>query len=85
MVPKVLEPLKFYCIYEFLVVSSAVTVVNLHLLGTLKRSSLQMTMTFSIDDWMDDLRFYVIFNGIIVISGLWADDNERLCAIKSRL
>ena len=28
--------------------------------------------------WMDDLRFYVLFNSISVISGRWADDNERL-------
>ena len=26
--------------------------------------------------WMDDLRFYVLFNSIAVISGRWADDNE---------
>ena len=30
---------------------------------------------------MDDLQFYVLFNGISVISGRWADDNERLCAM----
>ena len=35
--------------------------------------------------WMDDLRFYVLFNSISVISGRWADDNERLCAEESRL
>ena len=29
---------------------------------------------------MDDLRFYVLFNSISVISGRWVDDNERLCA-----
>ena len=34
---------------------------------------------------MDDLRFYVLFNSISVISGQWADDNERLCAMKPRL
>ena len=34
---------------------------------------------------MDDLRFYVLFNSISVISGRWADDNERLCAIEPRL
>ena len=28
---------------------------------------------------MGDLRFNVIFNNISVISGPWADDNERLC------
>ena len=28
--------------------------------------------------WMDDMRFYVLFNSISVISGLWKVDNERL-------
>ena len=37
------------------------------------------------DGWMDDLRFYVLFNSISVISGRWADDSERPCAIKPRL
>ena len=37
------------------------------------------------EPWMDDLRFYVLFNSISVISGRWADDNERLCAMESRL
>ena len=32
---------------------------------------------------MDNLRFYVLFNSISVISGLWADDNERLCAMET--
>ena len=31
---------------------------------------------------MDDLRFYVFFNSISDISGLWTDDNERLCAME---
>ena len=35
--------------------------------------------------WMDDLRIYVRFNSISVISGKWADDNERLCATEPRL
>ena len=29
--------------------------------------------------------FYVLFNSISVISGQWADENERLCAMKLRL
>ena len=33
------------------------------------------------DGWMDDLGFYVLFNSISVISGRWAGDNERLCAM----
>ena len=34
---------------------------------------------------MDDVRFYVLFNSISVISGRWADNNERFCAMESRL
>ena len=34
---------------------------------------------------MDDLRFYVLFNSISVISGRWAKDNEILCAMEPRL
>ena len=34
---------------------------------------------------MDDLRFYVLFNSISVISGRSIDDNERLCAMELRL
>ena len=36
----------------------------------------------SFDGWMDDLRFYVLFNSISVISGQWVGDNERLCAME---
>ena len=28
---------------------------------------------------MDDLRFYVLFNSVSVISRRWEVDNERLC------
>ena len=28
---------------------------------------------------MDDLRCYILFNSISVISEQWLDDNERLC------
>ena len=37
------------------------------------------------DGWMDDLRFYVLFNSVSVISGRWEVDNERLCAMELRL
>ena len=30
------------------------------------------------DEWMDDLRVYVLFNSISVISGQYLNDNERL-------
>ena len=33
----------------------------------------------------DDLRFYVLLNSISVISGQWANDNERLYAMETRL
>ena len=38
-----------------------------------------------INGWMDDLRFYVLFNSISVISGRWAGDRERLFAMELRL
>ena len=34
---------------------------------------------------MDGLKFYVLLNSISVILRRWADDNERLCAMESRL
>ena len=37
------------------------------------------------NEWMDGLRFYVIFNSISVISGRWLADNERICAIEPLL
>ena len=37
------------------------------------------------DGWMGDLRFYVLFNSISVISGRCLDDNERLYAMELRL
>ena len=33
---------------------------------------------------MDDLRFYVLFKSVSVISGRWDVDNERLCAVELR-
>ena len=36
-------------------------------------------------DDMDDLRFYFLFNSISNISGQWADDDERLCAMEPHL
>ena len=38
-----------------------------------------------IEGWMDDLLFYVLLNSVSVISGQWADDTERLCAMEPRL
>ena len=44
-----------------------------------------LSLKVSIDGWMDDLRLYVLFNSISVISGRCLDDNERLCAVELRL
>ena len=35
--------------------------------------------------WLNDLRFYVLFNSISVISERGEVDNERLCAMESRI
>ena len=37
------------------------------------------------NEWVDDLRLYVLLKSILVISGRRADDNERLCTMESRL
>ena len=37
-------------------------------------------MKHATDGWMDDLRFYVLGNSILVISGQREDDNESLRA-----
>ena len=34
---------------------------------------------------MDDMRVYVLFNSVSVISGQWKVDNERLYAMQLRL
>ena len=34
---------------------------------------------------IDDLQFYVFSNNISVISGSWAEDNERVCAMEPYL
>ena len=46
--------------------------------GTMKSCSSQG------QGWMDDLRFYVLFNSISVISGQWEVDNERMYAMELR-
>ena len=47
-----------------------------------------VVFTFSLPcvlGWMDDLRFYVLFNSVSVISGRREVYNERLCAKEFRL
>ena len=36
------------------------------------------------DGWMDDLRFYIVFNSVSVISGRLEEDSEVLCATELR-
>ena len=40
--------------------------------------------TFSLksDGWVNDLRLYLLFNSISVISGRWVGACERLCAME---
>ena len=40
-----------------------------------------ITEEIGYDGWIDDLQFYVLFSSILVISGQWKSDNERLCAV----
>ena len=52
----------------------------------IRHLSLQYVLTDRhVYSWMDDLRFYVLFNCITVILGQWAGDNERLCTMETRL
>ena len=37
------------------------------------------------NEWVDNLRLYVLLKSILVISGRRADDNERLCTMEPRL
>ena len=46
---------------------------------------MEYTHLFKVSTWMDDLRFYVLFNSVSVISGRWEVDNERLCGMELRL
>ena len=46
---------------------------------------LHLRINFSNTRWMEGLRFYVLFNSILFISGQWAYDNEKLCAMEPRL
>ena len=50
-----------------------------------KRQDYKVKYNVWMDRWMDDLRFYVLFNSVSVISGRWADDSETLCAMEPRL
>ena len=34
---------------------------------------------------MDELRFYIVFNSISIISGRWEDDIDRMVAMEPRL
>ena len=50
------------------------------------RSTPELQIRGGIEDgWMNDLRFYILFNSVSVISGRWEVDNERLCAMELHL
>ena len=44
-----------------------------------------ITIVHNQNGWIDELRFYVLFNSVSVISGQWEVDNEKLCAMELRL
>ena len=50
----------------------------------LSRKCLKFTVEQA-DEWLDDMRVYLIFNSISVISGQWIGDNEMLYALKPLL
>ena len=45
----------------------------------------EFCFTLALDGWMADLRFYVLFNSMSVISGRRAEENDLLCAMEPRL
>ena len=53
--------------------------------GFVKGRSCLTNLLETCDGWMDDLRFYVLFNSISDISGRCSDDNERLYAMELHL
>ena len=53
--------------------------------GKSKLSTLLLAECRRYNRWIYDLRLYVLFNCISVISGRWAYDNERQCAREPRL
>ena len=55
------------------------------LLALCKACTIDGKMEMVLNRWIDDWQFYVLFNRISVISGRWADDNERLCAMEPHL
>ena len=50
-----------------------------------KRRKREIAEWLPLDELMEDLRLYVLFNHILVISGRWAVGNGRLRAMKRRL
>ena len=94
MVPKVFELLKFYCIWDGVISANtvcsefSVSVLDSSTASHLPQSTSKTTTKKPglADGWMlDDLRFYVLFNSISVISGRCLDNNETLCAMELRL
>ena len=66
---------------EFLISKTLSVIISLTSILTIRYRQMNIVRI----GWMDDLRFYILFNSISVISRRWADDNERLCAMKTLL
>ena len=58
---------------------------NSTVLNMLSYSQFFINKYVQVYGWIDDLRCYALFNSISVISGRWADNNERLCAMDPNL
>ena len=64
--------------YTILAFLSAIGLINVFSMPILEVPN---TKTVELVKWMDDLRFYILFNSISVISGQWAVGNERLLTL----
>ena len=51
---------------------------RLQSVGEINREKIDWCLRW-MDGWMDDLRFFVLFNSISVILGQWADDKQSRC------
>ena len=54
-------------------------------MNNMSQPAVSLFIIATFNEWLCDLRFFVLFNSISVISGRWTDDDERLCAMELRL
>ena len=77
------QPSKLQKCLSFITVTM---VLNLGIVALMiMRNGLSLNLAGKHAAQMDDLRFYVLFISVSVISGRWEVDNERLCAMELRL